>query len=184
MTPRTFWLFFLRFFGLYIIWQIVFLLPSFFAAWAYIDRSPDTSGSLTRVSAIVFIVLFFIAVLRACFFKTDWVIEKLHLTNNMPEEKIEIGIHRSNLLSITVIVLGGLMLADGLPILLFNIFQYFQSDNSSVPFTQNHSTPYIISYLAKVVIGYFMVADSRLIVNFIKRKRRKAHIATEEENSE
>ena len=75
------------------------------------------------------------------------------------------------------------MLADGLPILTFNIFEYIQANTSYNTFSQNRFSPYIVSNLLKVVIGYFMIADSRLLVNFIERRKRKAQINNEQEES-
>lgn len=174
MTPNTFWTFFLRAFGLYLIWQTLTIVPSFFSTLIYINRTADKSDLFPTLSAIVFIVLFFIAVLRFCIFKTEWIIEKLHLSKGLADERIDVNIHRSSLLSIAVIVLGGLMVADGLPFLAFNILNYVQADSTYNTFSQNRASPYIISNLLKIVIGYFMMADNRLIINFIERKSKKA----------
>ena len=176
MAPNTFFTFFLRIFGLYLIWQTLTLVPSVFSTLIYYGSTPDSSGAFSTVSAIVFIILFFIAILRYCIFKTDWIIEKLRLTKGLAEEKIDINLHRSSLLSIAIIVLGGLMLADGLPLLTFNIIEYIQANSTYQTFSQNRFSPYIVSNLLKVIIGYFMVADSRLVVNFIERRKRKAQV--------
>jgi len=181
MTPDTFWKFFLKAFGLYLTWQTLIIIPSFFSALIYVNSTPDKSDWLPTISVTVLIILIFISVLRFCIFKSEWVIEKLSLTKGFADEKIDINIHRSSLLSIAIIVLGGLMLADGLPLLIFNIFDYIQHNSSYDSFSKNRYSPYIISNLVKVIIGYFMIADSRLIINFIERKRKKAVINEESE---
>ncbi|MEP6614834.1 MAG: hypothetical protein ABJA76_23165, partial [Mucilaginibacter sp.] len=94
--------------------------------------------------------------------------------------KVEINIHRSSLLSIATIVIGGLMLADGLPLFVYHGFQYFENIGRDMTFASNRSSPWLITNFLKIAIGYFMVADSRLIVNFIERKRKKAQITDEE----
>lgn len=66
------------------------------------------------------------------------------------------------------------MVADGLPFLAFNILNYVQADSTYNTFSQNRASPYIISNLLKIVIGYFMMADNRLIINFIERKSKEA----------
>ncbi|MCR8558616.1 hypothetical protein KXD93_13250 [Mucilaginibacter sp. BJC16-A38] len=78
-------------------------------------------------------------------------------------------------MTIAIIVLGGLMLVDSLPSLIFNGFEYIQNDTTYSKIRDNRATPYLVSNFLKVVVGYFMVADSRLVVNFIERKRRKAN---------
>lgn len=172
MTPDTFWKIFLRIFGLYLIWQTLTIVPSFFATVMYYINTKDQLSIFNALWAIVFIALFFIAIIRYCLFKTDRTIAKLRLTRGLPEDTIEVNIHRSSLLSIAVIVLGGVMLADGLPSLLYNIFDYIQREETALKFTENRATPYLIANLLKVVIGYFMMSDNRLVVNFIERKRR------------
>jgi len=175
MTPKTFWTIFLKIFGLYLIWQTLIILPSFFSTLIFMGNSGDKVSVFTTLFAIVFIACFFIAILRYCIFKTDWIIEE-----GLSEEKLEINIHRSSLLSIAIIVLGGVMLADGLPLLVYYCFQYIQHDNTYTKFIENRSTPWIVTNFLKILFGYFMVADSRLIVNFIERKRKKAQITEEQ----
>jgi hypothetical protein len=112
------------------------------------------------------------------------VIKKLSLDKGFTEENIEINIHRSSLLSIAIIVLGGLMLADALPLLVYDAFNYVQRDDTYTGFSKNRASPYLVSNLLKIVIGYFMVVDSRLIVNFIERKRRKNTFVDSNNNAE
>ena len=172
MTLNTFWTIFLKIFGLYLIWQILTILPSFLSTLIYVGGQ-DKISLFTTLSGIAFATLFFIFIVRYCIFKTARVIEILHLEKGFAEEKVEVNIHRSSLLTIVVIISGGLMLADGLPLIVYDVFYYIQRSDSFVTFKDNRATPYLVSNLLKVIIGYFMVADSRLIVNFIERKRRK-----------
>ncbi|MFI5136563.1 MAG: hypothetical protein ACHQIM_01965 [Sphingobacteriales bacterium] len=172
MELKTFWKIFLKIFSLYLIWQTLVILPSFFSTLIFVGGQ-DKITMFTTVSAIVFIALFFIFIIRYCLFQTDRVIDKLHLEKGFPDEKLEINIHRSSLLSIAIIILGGLMLADGLPLLVYHAFYYIQRSDAFIKFQDNRATPYLVSNFLKVLFGYFMVADNRLIVNFIERKRKK-----------
>jgi hypothetical protein len=172
MTLKTFWTIFLKIFGIYLIWQVLIILPSFFSTLIFIGGE-DKISLFTTLSAIIFIISFFVLIVRYSIFKTDRVIEKLHLEKGFPDEKLEINIHRSSLLTIATIVLGGLMIADGLPLLIYNTFYYIQRSDALIKFSDNRVTPYLVSNLLKVLLGYFMVSDSRLIVNFVERKRKK-----------
>jgi len=96
------------------------------------------------------------------------------------DERIEVNIHRSSLLKIAIIVLGGLLLADSTPFLGFQLISYFENTQVKLSFIENRASPYLVAELLKVIIGYFMVTDSRLIVNFIERKRKKAKISEKE----
>lgn len=180
MAPKTFWTFFLKIFGLYLIWQILTLLPSFFSTLVFMFRNDDKLSVFTTLCAIVVIGCTFALIFRLCLFKTDFLIEKLRLNKGFEDEHININIHRSSLLSMAIIVIGGLMLADGVPLLVYDGFQYIQRDSAYATFGRNPSSPWLITNFIKVIIGYFMVTDSRLIMNFIERKRKKAQITSEE----
>ena len=175
MTVKTFWTIFLKIFGLYLVWQIISFLPTF-VSWINYLGSADAKSLLIAIIILCLILGFFILVARYSIFKTDWIIEKLKLEKGFADDRIEINIHRSSLLSIAIIVLGGLLLADGLPMFGYNVFTYIKYSNEYQykGIWDNRNTPALVSSLLKVLIGYFMVADSRLIVNFIERKRKKS----------
>jgi hypothetical protein len=184
MTIKTFWTIFLKIFGLYLSWQTLIILASLFPALFSIGNL-DRVSMFTTFSYFIFLVLILIFVTRYCIFKTAWIIEKLHLERGFAEgERVEVNIHRSSLLNIAIIVLGGLILADALPMLVRDCFNYIQQDDAYTGFKKNHSSPYLIGSVLKTTIGYIMVANSRLIVNMIERKRRKMIVekATAHEN--
>lgn len=182
MTIKTFWIIFVKIFGLYLIWQILIILPTLFASFK-LFRTEEKADLFSGLSAVTFIILVFVAIVRYCIFQTDRVIEKLHLEKGFEEGNLEINIHRSSLLSISVIVMGGLMIADSLPLLIYNIFRYFQHNFASLGFSDNQASPYVLAYFLKFSFGFFMVSSSRLIVNLIERKRKNDVLHTEEDNS-
>jgi hypothetical protein len=105
--------------------------------------------------------------------KPEIIINKLKLDEGFEEEKFEINLHRSTVLSIAIIIIGGLMLADGLPELMRQIYVYFQMQNAYDYPADKSPSGYIIFYFIKVFIGYYMVAYHRLVVNFIEGMSRK-----------
>jgi hypothetical protein len=173
MNLKDFWTIFLKIFGLYLIWETLILLPAFLSSFILIARM-DVASFFTASSAIAFIILFFIFIVRYCIFRTEKIIEKLRLEKGFTIENLEIKANRSSLLSIAIIVLGGLMLADALPSMAYNLFYYFQHSNSYGGFKDNHASPYVISNLLKMVLGYLMVTESQLIINFIEKKRKNS----------
>jgi hypothetical protein len=179
MTLNTFWKIFLKVFALYLIWQLLLVLPTVFSSIVYLTRN-DKMEMFTIFSGLLCTALVFIAIIRYCLFQSDRVIDKLRLTKGFTDEKLEINIHRSSLLTIIVIVLGCLMIANSLPLFIFNIFSYIQRSDNTMKFQDNPSTPYLVSDFLKVIIGYFIATESRLVVNFIERNR-KASVATVED---
>jgi hypothetical protein len=135
----------------------------------------DTPVALSSLSEAVFFILFivlYLYLLDGLFFRTDWIIDKLNLNKGITEEKLELNIHRSIVLRIAVIVTGAIILVDSLPSLLKELAVYFQRINIYKGLKAFPGTVWIVYYVVKAFIGYFMVTSSRLTVNFIERKRK------------
>ncbi|MBB6110305.1 hypothetical protein SAMN05421821_106114 [Mucilaginibacter lappiensis] len=170
MTSKTFWTIILRITGLYLAWQFTALIPQFLSAFIYFGQ--DKLQGIATATILVFEIAVYALMLYSCFFKTDLVIEKLNLEKGLEDEKFEINVHRSVVLKIIVVVLGGIFVVDAFPSLFQNLFTYFQLQASYDGFKHNRSSPWIVYAFLKLVIGFFMMADSRLIVNFIERRRK------------
>ena len=119
MTAKAFWTIILRITGLYFAWQFIVLLPPLFSAFIYFDNNKLEKTATATI--LVFEIIVYVFVLYSCFFKTDWVIEKLNLEKGLEDEKFEINVHRSVVLKIIVVVLGGIFVADAFPT-FFKIF--------------------------------------------------------------
>lgn len=163
-----------KIFGLFLMWQSVVLITQFISTFTYI-------GSLGREQSpawTIFVILFFYAVIvvvyflitRACIFKTDWVVEKLHLDRGFTEEKFELNIHYSTILMVVTMVVGAFMLIDGLPQLCYRIVSYAQRSDQYKGFTDNPASPWLALDIFKVVLGYLMLTESKMIVGIIERK--------------
>jgi len=69
-------------------------------------------------------------------------------------------------------VMGGLLLIEGFPRLCENILAYVQTVKNYNKISEVPSAKYILFTSIQIFIGYFMLTCSRMIVNFIERKRR------------
>jgi len=176
MTPRTLWIILLKITGLYIFLQLLYSLPDLFSAAAFLNGQHNPEG-LAELSYLLFSASIYLFMLVALIFRTDWLINVLRLEKGITEEKLELNIHRSTVLKIAVIVTGGLTLIHTLPLLLKEIFTYFQVSNSYNGFKQYSQGGWIIFHVIELLLSYFMVTSSRLIVNFIERKRKGSELA-------
>jgi hypothetical protein len=178
MAPNTLWTIILKIFGLYIFLQFLYTLtmelPVVLLAYDQNERS-----TLEFIAVPFFSLSIQLFILIAFIFKTDWLISALRLNKGITEEKLELNIHRSTVLRIAIIITGLILLVDGLPVLFKSLFTYYQEINVFNGFKQYPSGGYIIANLVKVLISYFMISSSRLIVNFIERKR-KGKIKTDD----
>jgi len=111
--------------------------------------------------------------MRYCIFKTDWVVEKLHLSRGFEEEKFDLNIHHSTILMIVTMVIGGYLITDGLPQLCYRIFSYAQRSDQFKGFTDNPASPWLAMDIFKVVLGYILLTESKSIVKLIERNSKQ-----------
>ncbi|UAY52438.1 hypothetical protein [Ferruginibacter albus] len=176
MTPRTFFTIVIKILGIYIVLESLSVIAQFISTFFYYKNDGDRSWQEMAYSSFVICLVIgvYLLVLRVLVFKTDWVIDKLKLDKNFPEEKIEINLHRSTVLSIAVIVIGGLIFIDALPLFCKQVFIYFQQRSLfRENFVQQPTNGWIIFYGAKAFVGACIVIYQRTIVNFIEFKRKK-----------
>jgi hypothetical protein len=79
-------------------------------------------------------------------------------------------------------VTGGWLLINNFPSFCNQILYYVQRENEyeGKP-TLNPATGYLIAYFIKIVIGYFMLTCSRMIINFIEVRRRKSVMVSDDD---
>jgi hypothetical protein len=178
MTPRTLWTIILKIFGLYMLLQLFYPLSQILAFILGLTQQHD-QFILLQFSAVIFSASIYLLLLATFLFKTDWLIDKLRLDKGFNEEKIELNIHRSTVLKIVVILTGLMLFIESLPTFLRELFTYYQNINDYNGFKRYPEGGTIILNLAKVLISLFMLTSSRLIVNFIERKRKGSIPASE-----
>ena len=176
MTPRTLWIIILKIFGIYILIQALQLLPQLFTTIIYAtvsaQREYSQGESWIYIALAIFEICFFTFTIVVLLFRTERVIEVLKLSDGIKEESLEFNMHRSSILKIAVIIAGIILLIEGLPHLFDQLYAYFQQINSYSGFKDYPQAGWIILDLVKVFMGIFMLTSSRLVVNFIERRRK------------
>ena len=128
-------------------------------------------GVWTLVSVLLFLLLYG-AISYYLIFKTDLIIDKLKLDKGFDSDAISLNIHRSTILSIAVIVIGGLLFIDEFPNFCRQLFSYFQQSKMSFGLVKPTISYVVISGI-KVTFAFFLMSEQRLIVNVIERRRKK-----------
>ena len=176
MTPRSFFTLLIKILGIYLVLDSITVVPQFASTlFMFTDNNGnDNTTTIVLTLFMLFLILgLFFIILKYCLFKTDWIIDKLSLDKDFTEEKSELNIHRSTILSIATIVIGGLMFVDGLPSFCRSVYPYFGEKQSFGRYGENPTTGWMIFYSVKTFIGYFFMVNHRLIVNLIERQRKK-----------
>lgn len=170
MTIRTFWTIFIKILGIWLVLDSVTVIPQFFSTLVFNDPN-DTTQSFALTAAILLLTIgIYIFILRLFVFNTAWLIDKLHLDKGFDEEKIDLNIQLSTVLTVATIVIGGLMLVDSLPQLCKQIFVFFQQKNI---FRESPTSGWIIFHLVKTILGYLLMTNSKQVVAFIDKQTSK-----------
>lgn len=167
MQIKTFWKILIKIIGLWILLSCVSLIPKFFSTLSFTNGSLDTEGLLILWIVLLVAVIVYILIIRLFLFKTDWVIEKLQLEKNFTEERIDLNLKTSTILTIAIIVMGGLILVESLPSFCSELFDFFQQKSLLRDYPD---TIWLIYHFIKIIIGYLLLTNANKLANFIEKK--------------
>lgn len=165
MTIKTFWTIFLKILGFWLAFDSVSYFTGFFLGLFH-DISHFDENDYPLFAIFFFAIVIYTFILWLLVFRTTWLIDKLRLDKGFVEERLELNIQRSTVLTIAVIIIGGLMLIDSLPQLCRLIFIFFQQNET---FRKDPKSSFIILHLVRILLGCFLLTKSKFIVTFIDR---------------
>jgi len=175
MHIKTFWTILLKILGIWLILDSFKIIPQFISTLYTFASDPDQTMQVYAwtFAYLLFTIGLYTFILWLFVFKTAWLINKLHLEKGFSEERIEFNIPRSTVLSIAIILIGGIMFIDSLPQLCKLTFSFIQQRNV---FIGNPFSGSIIFHLVKTIIGYLLMTNSQFVVHFIDKKAVKENI--------
>jgi hypothetical protein len=153
MTPRSLFAIIIKVIAIYLIVASLLFIPQLLSTSIMMFQPGLTSPSAGEFTGSAFIIIliigFYIFFLRLCLFKTEWIIDKLRLSEGFTEEKFELNIHRSTLLKIAVIVTGAIIVVDSLPLFCKELFYYIQMNKRGGYISQTPTTGWAVYYFVK-----------------------------------
>ena len=181
MTPKSLFIIIIRIIGLYFLIGLIKIIPELLGTLIMLIQQ-DVSSSMTWIIFATLLVSLYLLLVKYILFNPDKVVDKLRLSRNFDVEKFEFNIHRSTVIRIAVIFIGGLTLLEYFVPLVLNLLSYVTtkkvSDNNinetlSILSRASYVEPIeIIHGILMTLIGYFLVTNSRLITNFIEKHRK------------
>lgn len=132
------------------------------------------------VPVVLLTVGIYIYILTIFVFKTSWFIDKLKLDKGFAEERINLNIHRSTVLSVAVIVIGGVLFLDSLPLFLRLFFKGIQQYNIT---GEQFESEWVLFYFVKTIIGYMVMIKNKEIVRLIDKDAPPFAVESDEEVS-
>lgn len=172
MTVKSLFSIILKVLGIFFIKDIITsIIQTFSFVIMFGNHSQESDADFKVILLMVFITLIYGFAAWLLIFKSDMLIAKLRIANGFDEEVIPLNMHRSTILSISIIVIGGYMVVDEIPNLCRQLFSYYQQKNilSSI----NPSVFNLVLEAVKITIGLLLMGFQRPIVNLIERKRKK-----------
>ena len=165
MTPSNLFNIILKVIGIFLLKDALLIIPNLIAILISGIKSSDVFLITIFVGEILAYSLLFYSLL----FRTNYWISKLKLTKGFDEAVIPLAIHRSSILSISIIVIGGLLLVHEIPNLFTQLFNYYNL--KAEKFMSEPRISYSVLAGSKVLIGLLLVFYQRYIVNFIEFRR-------------
>ena len=171
MTTRSLFNIILKILGIFFIKDILATAPQVLSIILYLTKSDTAVEAIWTLISTILILLVYVFISYYLIFKSEVIIDKLKLDKGFNQETIPLNIHRSTILSISIIVIGGLILADEIPNFCRQLFSYFQEKRMTYGQT-NPTISYSVLAAAKIVIGLLLIVYQRQIVNFIENRRK------------
>lgn len=176
MSPKSLFIIIVRIIGLFLLIDVLRVIPQglkVFGMMLAADNAMAVAGIL--ISTVILLLYYF--VVKYTLFKAEKIVERFSLDKNFSEEKFELNIHHSSVIKIAVICIGGYLFIENFVPMILEIYTFVQnqSRDESVFYSALPSFNYLslVHYVAMVLIGYYMLGNSKAIANFIELKRRK-----------
>ncbi len=170
MTVRNLLNLILKIIGILFIRDMLSMLPQLLLSFV-IYKVPETfQQGIMNFGLSAIMILAYALVARLFIFKSDKIIDFLRLDQDFEEEKLEIKMHRSTILSIVIIIIGGLMVAEGIPKLCIGVYEYNLHKRYSLGVTYYSNAKLYIA-IATVSIGVLLMTLQQRLVNLIEIKR-------------
>jgi len=173
MSIRTFWNIVIKILGLFLISGALVLVPQSISYSYYAFKSGDLIDVLSLAALNLILLSIYFVIIRLCIYKTNWITDKLKLDKGFETENIELNFDSTKIISIALIVIGGLLFIDNIPVLFREIMVFFQDKSL---FKDYPKSGWLIFYFCKTIIGYLLMTNSFRIAKLLSDKKEKNEI--------
>lgn len=168
MTPKTIFTIILKIFGLWLILGLIQIIPQTLAALPLLFQG-DSAMLVVAFAIITGALVFYFYVLHLLLFKSGYIIDKLSLDKHFDQPAFDINIQQSTVIRIAIIVLGGLIFIDALPLLICKVVKYLQQKQFAGILFEYPSIHHIIIEGCKLLIGYLLMSNSKRLTTWIEK---------------
>jgi hypothetical protein len=170
MTIKTLLNLILKIIGLYFIKDILQVVSQLLSMVYYFTKSESIMEVVWAYIPHMIFLLVFVFISYLFILKTDLIIKLLKLDRGFDEQLISFKIHRSSILSISIIVISGLIIINEIPNLCQQLILCYKERIALGEIDQSFIG--LILPSVKIIIGSFILSYQKLIVNYIEHKQR------------
>ncbi|TPD66079.1 hypothetical protein [Flavobacterium microcysteis] len=167
MLIDTFWKLLLKIIGLWLLFGFFSVIPQFFSMISFVDGGIDFQSLLLLSVGLCATIIILVIIIRLFLFKTSWIIEKLKLKDNFKEERIDLTIKSTTVLTIAIIVIGALILIESLPSFCSDLISFLQQKELLKDYPQ---TGWLIYHFIKIIFGYLLLTNAKNFTKFIEKE--------------
>lgn len=165
MTKKDFFRVLIKLFGLYAATITIFTSLPTYIGYATIDS--DIAGSMIAIGTLIIIAF----LLMGLVYGTDKIISMLNLDKGFDDQRLEIGnLTEMSILKLAIILLGGFLIIDNIPVFLNQCYLAFREQVSSDGILTS-VTNYMydtVSYFELSVAAISILIGYLLITNYIR----------------
>ena len=177
MTPRTLFTIILKVFGLFFFRELITNTVDFIVSVSNLTKSGlaiDSNSMEFTISIYILpacIIILYVLIIYLLLFKTIKIMDILKLDHGFTQEIFSSTIQTPFILTISLIVLGGVILTTEVPTLFKNIFTYFQEKHLAAFSMIKFNYSYIIISSVKIIIALVLLGERKRIVSFLEKQR-------------
>ena len=174
MTIRTLFTIILKILGIFFIKNFLETLPQLLSLLNFMNDFAGNQKLIIGLSEFSLMLLILGLISYLLLFKTDLIIDKLKLDKGFGEEFIQLNIHRTTILSIAILIMGGLLIINELGNFCRQLFLYYQEVklNKQNYLSKNPNISYSIISFVKIILGLLLIIYQKQIVHFIEWRRK------------
>jgi len=176
MSPKSLFIIITKIFGLLLLLNILLIFPKFLNTIDFAIHSGSNAEIIYQLFFTVSIFFVYFLILRHILFKTGKVVEKLELDKGFQEEKFGMNFHKSDIIKVCIIIIGGFIFTQSIVSLILNIYLLIQSKYDFfgvAPLTTHQFNTLSFAHdILMVLIAYYFLTNYNSITNWIELKRR------------
>lgn len=158
--------------GVYLIIKAITFAPQLISILGfYYGSKPDLIAMLGNIGVVILVVLFFILIGMYIIRRSNKLTRLIVPEDRLEEDFTTFKIHRSIVLTISVIVIGGIILVQEFPRLSVQLAEMIKHNRVDNPLSDFNNTVLIVS-IVKILIALYLVFYCKTVVAWIELKRK------------